>query len=326
MNDMKLGRLEKLNLKTDLRTYWNKEATDFTPWLAKEENIQLLSEEIGIELELPSLEVSVGHFRADILCKDTNGNNVLIENQLEETDHDHLGQLMTYAAGLGAITIIWIAKKFTKEHKDAVNWLNSITDDKFNFFGIEIELYKIGDSIAAPVFNIVSKPKDWTKQVKESTLSQPATETALLQKEYWQRLKKFMEGEKSFVKIQNPPLKHWVKIAIGNSNFYLTASVKSRSDSSIIIALNFMGDQAKTNYDKLYETSFEKSLTEISQDLKWNKKEDSIASTITLKKSANYLDKTEWPKQFEWFKEYLEKYMTCFKEEIAKFKKPRKHK
>ena len=137
---MKLGRLEKL----DLRTHWKREATDFTPWLAQEENIQLLSETIGIELEVQSQEERVGPFSADILCKDTiNDQYVLIENQLERTDHGHLGQLMTYAAGLDAVTIIWIAQKFTEEPRAALVWLNRITDDTFTFFGIEIELYKI---------------------------------------------------------------------------------------------------------------------------------------------------------------------------------------
>ena len=152
-----LGRLTKV----DLRSYWKKEDTEFTPWLAQEENIQLLSETIGVELETVSQEENVGPFRADILCKDTATNHfVLIENQLERTDHTHLGQLMTYAAGLDAVTIIWIAQTFTEEHRAALDWLNRITDDTFNFFGIEIELYKIGDSVSAPMFNLVSKPND----------------------------------------------------------------------------------------------------------------------------------------------------------------------
>ena len=122
---MEIGRLEKL----DLRTLWRKESTEFTPWLAKEENIQLLSKTIGIELEVQNQEASVGPFRADILCKDAiNDHFVLIENQLEKTDHIHLGQLMTYAAGLEAVTIIWIAQKFTEEHRAALDWLNRITD------------------------------------------------------------------------------------------------------------------------------------------------------------------------------------------------------
>lgn len=311
---MKLGRLEKL----DLRTYWKKEATDFTPWLAKEENIQLLSEIIGIELEVQSQEESVGPFSADILCKDTiNDHFVLIENQLEKTDHTHLGQLMTYAAGLDAVTIIWIAQKFTEEHRAALDWLNRITDDTFTFFGIEIELYKIGDSSPAPMFNIVSKPNDWTKQVKRSTTSQPATDTKLLQQQYWQRLKDFMEAKKSFVKMQNPLLQHWTNIAIGRSNFHLSASVNSR-DNSINIWLNIMGDQAKENYEKLYETDYENSLTEVNKDLVWDKMDGRKMSAVMLKAPSDFADKNDWDNQFQWFKDNLERFTKYFKLKVAK--------
>ncbi len=311
---MKLGRLEKL----DLRTYWKREATDFTPWLAHEENIQLLSETIGIELEVQSQEESVGPFNADILCKDTiNDHYVLIENQLERTDHTHLGQLMTYAAGLDAVTIIWIAQKFTEEHRAALDWLNRITDDTFTFFGIEIELYKIGESNPAPMFNIVSKPNDWTKQVKKSTSTQSTTEIKRLQQEYWQGLKDYMEIKKSFVRMQNPLLQHWTNIAIGKSNFHLSASVSSR-DNSINIWLNIMGEKAKENYEKLYESSFENSLKEVSHDLVWDKMEGRKMCAVMLKASADFTNRADWSNQFEWYKEHLEKYTKYFKPRIVK--------
>ena len=121
-----LGKLEKVSL----RDVWQKEDLDFTPWLAQEENIAILSETIGIELEVEGTEKDVGPFRADILCKDTvYGHWVLVENQLEKTDHTHLGQLLTYASGLNAVTIVWIAQRFTDEHRAALDWLNEITDD-----------------------------------------------------------------------------------------------------------------------------------------------------------------------------------------------------
>jgi hypothetical protein len=311
---MKLGRLEKL----DLRTYWKREDTDFTPWLANEKNIQLLSETIGIELEVQGQEESVGPFSADILCKDTiNDHYVLIENQLEKTDHTHLGQLMTYAAGLDAVTIIWIAQKFTEEHRAALDWLNRITDDTFTFFGIEIELYKIGESKPAPMFNLVSKPNDWAKQVKKSTTNQPATETKLLQREYWQGLKDYMENNRSFVKMQNPLLQHWTNIAIGKSNFHLSASVNSR-ENSISIWLNILGKDAKENYRKLYEIAYENSLTEISNELVWDKMEGRKMSAVILKHNADFSKKSDWTNQFAWFKEYLEKFTKYYKPNIKK--------
>ncbi|MBX7155042.1 MAG: DUF4268 domain-containing protein [Candidatus Kapaibacterium sp.] len=311
---MKLGRLEKL----DLRTYWKREATEFTPWLAQKDNIQLLSETIGIDLEVVGQEESVGPFSADILCKDTlNDHFVLIENQLEKTDHTHLGQLLTYAAGLDAVTIIWIAQKFTEEHRATLDWLNRITDDQFTFFGIEIELYRIGDSVPAPMFNIISKPNDWSKQVKRSTNSQPVTDTKLLQQEYWQGLKNYMESNKSFVKMQNPLLQHWTNIAIGRSHFSLSALVNSR-DNSISINLNITGDDAKDNYDKLYNIAYNGSLTEISNEIIWDKLESRKMSIVMLRTSGNFTNKNDWDNQFQWFKEYIEKFTTFFKPIIAK--------
>src|SRR5262245_9217077 len=182
MTAVPLGRLERL----DLRTAWKSEAGDFTPWLAQKDNIALLSETLGLELELEAQEKNVGPFRADILCKDTATSAwVLIENQLERTDHSHLGQLLTYAAGLEAVTIVWVAQTFTEEHRATLDWLNEITDDRFNFFGLEVELWRIGVSAPAPKFNIVSKPNDWTKQVSRgvSAISGELTPARQLQLE-----------------------------------------------------------------------------------------------------------------------------------------------
>lgn len=139
---MKLARLEKV----ELRNQWKDEAKDFTPWLAEVENIELLGEAIGMELEVIAKEEKVGSFSADILCKDIVTNrNVVIENQLEQTDHSHLGQVITYCAGLQASTFIWIASQIREEHRAAVDWLNAITDESYNFFAIEVQLFKIGD-------------------------------------------------------------------------------------------------------------------------------------------------------------------------------------
>src|SRR4051812_43362290 len=138
----------------DLKDVWSHEASSFTPWLALEQNIALLGDTLGLELEVEAQEKAVGPFRADILCKDLQTNTwVLIENQLERTDHTHLGQVLTYASGLGAVTIVWIAARFTEEHRATLDWLNKITDRSFRFFGIEVELWRIGDSSPAPKFN-----------------------------------------------------------------------------------------------------------------------------------------------------------------------------
>lgn len=306
---MELERLVKLNL----REAWNNEAIDFTPWLAQEKNIKLLSETIGIELEVQGQEENVGPFRADILCKDTiNEHYVLIENQLEKTDHTHLGQIMTYAAGLDAVTIIWIAKQFTEEHRAALDWLNRITDDTFNFFGIEIELYKIGNSLPAPMFNIAAKPNDWSKQVK---YGQQKTYTQLLQRDYWQALKNYMEENNSFIRMQNPYPQCFTNMSLGRSNFALGALVNSR-DCSINIWMSINGDKANEYFDKLYNIAYKDSLNKISSELVWDKLEEQISSNVTLKTNGDFTNKSEWPAQFAWFKENLEKFDKFFRPKI----------
>ena len=311
--DKEFGRLKKLE---ELRTFWKNERYDFSEWLAKDENISLLSETIGIELEVQGQEESVGPFSADILCKDTiNGSYVVIENQLEKTDHTHLGQLMTYAAGLDAVTIIWIAKKFTEEHRATLDWLNKITNDQFAFFGIEIAVYKIGESAPAPIFNIISKPNEWTKQARKSSLPQKLSETTLLQQEYWSELKSFIEKSKSKIKMQTPAPQHWTTISIGKSNFTLSCSVNSK-DKSISISLNIYGEQAKENYDKLYKLTYVESSEKVSSDLVWDKMEDKKMSSISLKIKRDFTDKNDWKGQFEWFKNNLENFINYFKPKL----------
>ncbi len=219
----RLGRLDRV----DLREIWTSESADFTPWLAETDNLVILGDTIGLELELESQETKVGPFRADILCRDTGTNAwVLIENQLERTDHCHLGQLLTYAAGLKAVTVVWIAERFTEEHRAALDWLNEITDEKFAFFGLEIELWQIASSPVAPKFNVVCKPNDWSKTISEAAEGE-ITETKLLQQEYWASLRDLLLERKSIVKPQKPRPQHWTNFAVGRSFFGIHATVNT---------------------------------------------------------------------------------------------------
>ena len=219
---------------------------------------------------------------------------------------------MTYAAGLDAVTIIWIAQKFTEEHRAALDWLNRITDETFNFFGIEIELYKIGDSLAAPMFNLVSKPNDWSKLVKKSAASQNLTDIKQLQQEYWAALKSFIEKEKCIFKMQSPPPQHWTNIALGRSNFNLSAQVNSR-ESVISIVLNITGDDAKENYEKLFSTAFEQSKINISPEIGWDKMDGRKMACVILKSEGDMNKRSDWERQFRWFKIYIEKFIQFYK-------------
>jgi hypothetical protein len=308
-----LGKLEKV----EIRRVWAKEDANFTPWLAQEENIALLGEELNIELEVQGQEENVGPFRADILCKDmANERFVLIENQFGKTDHTHLGQIMTYASGLKALTVVWIAEKFVDEHRAALDWLNNITDDSVEFFGIEIELYKIGESAPAPMFNIVSKPNDWSKSVKRNAESGALTETKILQQEYWQALKDFSEKNKAIYKMQKPLPQHWTNISIGRSKFHLSALANTYKKNISVILLVY-GDDSVERFRKLKEIYEADSKENLSPEIEWAEKEgqkdQSVRYTI---QNTNPADKNDWSRQHKLLKEWIEKFHNYFKDKI----------
>jgi hypothetical protein len=306
------GKLEKV----DLRELWNGEASEFTPWLSQEENIAELGNAIGMELEVQEQEQRVGVFRADILCKDVVTDHfVLIENQLERTDHTHLGQLMTYAAGLEAVSIIWIAKTFAEEHRAALDWLNNITDESINFFGIEIEAYRIGDSLPAPSFNIVAKPNDWTKSVKASTSSIKITDTKRLQLEYWETMKKYFDDSGSYLRFPKPSPQHWANFSLGKGNFWMSAICSVR-DNFIRIDVNIAGENAKEKFNLLKEKCELDSKSSLGEDIVWDELPGAKQSIIQLRKNIDVRDLRLWNDQHEWFKTNLEKFDKYFRPKI----------
>lgn len=302
-----LGRLERV----DLREIWTSESSDFTPWLAQEENLQLLSETIGMELELESQEKDVGPFRADILCKDDVGNWVLIENQLERTDHTHLGQLLTYAAGLNAVTIVWIAERFTEEHRATLDWLNEHTDEKINLFGLGIELWKIGDSPVAPKFNIISQPNDWARMVQQAAAGGEVSEYRQLQLKFWTAFKQYMENKESFVRCSKPSPSHWMNHAIGRSGIQLTSIVTLWNSETgvkgpeIRAELYLGGPNAKKGFAALEKQKeiIEKAL---GYTLTWHNPEDKAACRLYVRQDADILNESLWPQHFEWLRQHLE--------------------
>jgi len=298
-----LGRLEKV----ELRDIWQHEASHFTPWLAKEDNIKMLGDAIGIELEVEAQEQNVGPFRADILCKDTANNSwVLIENQLERTDHNHLGQILTYAAGLEAVTIVWIAQHFTDEHRTVLDWLNEKTSEDVNFFGLEIELWKIGNSDIAPKFNIVSKPNDWSRSIKDTAAKTELTDIKKLQLEYWGAFKNYMEESGSFVKCQKPQPQHWTNFAIGRAYFYICARMNTREEE-LGVHLVINGDDREAYYnllEKKYKTQIEQ---QVNMKLNWRLLPDAKENQIVAESfKADPKNRSDWARQHEWLKHTIE--------------------
>jgi hypothetical protein len=227
------GTLEPVNI----RDVWQGEASHFTPWLALEENLERLGEALSMSLEPQGTETPVGPFFADIVCRNPgDGSTVLIENQLERTDHRHLGQIFTYAAGLDAVTIVWVSPQFTAEHRAAIDWLNRITLDNFSFFAVEIELWRIGDSPPAPRFNVVAKPNDWSRAMrrkKQQDSPSPAgddpSDLALQKLAFWEGFKNYLTEVRSPIRCQSPSQRHWMWHSIGRTGLAQISVVNAPS-------------------------------------------------------------------------------------------------
>jgi hypothetical protein len=315
MSDKQLGRLQKV----ELREAWLSESSHFTPWLARCENLELLGEAIGIQLECEAQEKNVGPFRADILCKDTATDHwVLIENQLERTDHNHLGQLLTYAAGLEAVTIVWIAERFTDEHRAALDWLNQHTDEGINFFGLEVELWRIGTSPLAPKFNVVSKPNEWTRSVAESAKhleSGELSETKQMQKEFWAGFAQQLERFPGVLRPTKPLPQHWMNLAIGRAGFKLLATCNTR-DGHIGACVVMRYDAAKTSFNafKAQQAAIEK---EFGEALEWEELPGKKESRIGVSWSdIDPTDRKRWSDYNLWLQKQLEQLHRVFSPRI----------
>ena len=288
-----LGRLKKVTV----REVWANEARDFTPWLAKADNINLLGETIGLHLEVEAQEQSVGPYRADILCRNLNDATwVLVENQLERTDHNHLGQLLTYAAGLDAVTIVWIAERFTEEHRAALDWLNEKTPEDINFFGLEIELWRIGDSQIAPKFNLACRPNEWTSNVSMARKSNPGLADFCM--EYWLEVYKILEPSGILQPGPTPFRRQDNIYPVGWKNFWLK-SYFSTFSKQIGLWVQCRGPEGGRNYEILLEAR-EDIEAKFGEEMEWKQEESANRGFfIKIYDGHDPNDRDDWPNQHQ---------------------------
>lgn len=302
--------LERLEEIKDLRKIWPHEANDFTPWLAMDENISILSNAIGLDITVEETESAVGAFNSDIYAVETGTDRrIIIENQLADTNHDHLGKIITYASGKSADAVIWIVKHARDEHRAAIEWLNNHTDLKIGFFLCEIKIYKIGNSKPAPKFDIIEKPNDWSNKIRKETISTPSHQ---FRYEYWTLFNEYAGKNSPFTKefhLRKASTDHWMDLSIGTSNCHLTISIIQKRNS---VDLELYINEDKLLFEKLYHSkdAIEKE-TGLSFD--WKKLPDKKASRIVVEKNVNFEDKNEWPKQFDWIIENSVKMKRVFK-------------
>jgi len=306
---MSLGKLNRL----DPRVQWSDESKDFTPWLASQAGLNLLGETLGLELESEDTEVYVGNYRADIVAKDAISNEyVVIENQLSSTYHDHIGKLLTYAASFEAGTVVWIARKFREEHRQALDWFNEITIKDVDFFGIEIELLQISDSPYAPNLKIVSKPNEWTRSVRSE--KQSLTEGDTLKLEYWTSFNEYIGNNNLRINQRKAGAQHWYDITIGKSGVHFSLTL--RTNKKDIACEVYMGDEnAKYLFRHLYSAKDEIE-TIIGKDIEWKELPEGKSSRIVLRNSLDPTKKDNWENCFKWYTETVERFRNAFVKRI----------
>jgi len=286
-----VGKLEDV----DPREAWKHEAKDFTPWLAR--NLDRLSEAIGVQLELETTEASVGQFAGDVLATGPDGQSVLIENQLEWSDHTHLGQVMTYLAGLDARIVVWVARGFTDPHVAAIQLLNRHTEAEFAFFAVRLRVVSIADSPLAPVFEVVAKPNTWERRVRREK-TEGRAELVKTYRKFWTHYSRRYPGD-------------GVRANHGLANFW----IKPRKDAPAIS----MAFAYAAGYVGMFFTP--RGLPEEAMREWLGERREAITATLGDKpeawKSFDTANRDNWDAMCDWLHEKLEQFRTVIEAEPA---------
>ena len=283
MAELTLGQLTS----QDPRNIWANESQDFTPWLAK--NIHVLNEALGLELEIGQREAPVGSFAVDLFGKEVGtGRPVIIENQLARTDHTHLGQLLTYAAGLNAGIVIWISPDIRDEHREAIHWLNGQTGDSVAFFAIELELLRIDSSLPAPRFNVVAEPSGFRRAVAQGATK--PTERGLAYQRFFRDLVERLHSEHPGLVYTQPDLiryDSWTTFGAGRSGFELWVAFTATAGFRIALVIT-TGERARNKgaFDQLH-TQREAVESELGETVRWERLDESVTSRLAVHRDGS---------------------------------------
>ena len=298
-----LGELREV----DLRQVWRHEAQNFTPWLA--ENLHRLSDAVGMGLELIETEKAVEHFAADILARDVHsGSLVLVENQLEKTDHSHLGQIFTYLAGVDAKAVIWISPQFQEPHLSAVRWLNDHTSDEFAFFAVRVRAVRIGNSPIAPVFEVMARPSEWERTMRRhAESSDPHSDTRL---RFWTF---YCERHPAAVADELKPNRHWNTWFQVNEDVWITLGIGAAFASVFV-----RGDWGVRKFSA--KERLAPHMEEIRERLPGveiyeNHREGWVFGETNH--NLSYLDEEQWPEICDWLEERRQSYAEVIREVLA---------
>jgi hypothetical protein len=285
---LQFGQLKKLSL----RDIWSREATDFTPWLA--ENIRELGKALGLDLELESREAGVGDFSLDLLAKDLgSGRTVVIENQLERTDHDHLGKLLTYAAGFNASLIVWVADTIREEHRQALEWLNQRTGTDTEFFGVVVEVLRIDDSKPAFNFKPVVFPNEWQKtKTRAAAAAAAPSSRGEAYRSFFQRLIDELREKHKFTNARAGQPQNWYSFASGainGVNYNTFFAEGGRAVASVLIDVRRDWEETRRLFDWLRQDQAAIE-SEFGAQLTWSKTDDVRACSIRVDRPGSIED------------------------------------
>ena len=300
MSEIDIGTLDMV----PVRDVWSTEDNDFTPWLA--DNPQLISEALGMELELDGVEVPVGGYRVDLVFQEvSSGASVVIENMFGSTDHDHLGKLITYAAGIEDTAYdVLVAEEFRPEHRSALNWLNSASTEDHGFFGLGLEAWKIGDSKPAPRLRVVVQPDDWSRSVRATRND---SEREILLRQFWEGIQTAMRAEGNYWAGVGRPLKQakgTFKSRQGvmfNITFCRPGGVRRLRCEAYIDTRNKQENKNIYEYFLSRKSEIEEPF-QGTEPLEWLELEEKRASLINVyfPDPIGYEEEDKWPAAQEW--------------------------
>ena len=300
---LKISRLEYINI----RDIWQHEATDFTVWLA--DNIDYINETLGVTLNVLETEKQVGSFNVDIYCEDEQGSSVIIENQLEKTDHSHLGQILTYAVGIDAKTIIWISPNPRVEHVEVIEWLNEVTPVDMSRYILKIEAVKIDDSPIAPLFSIVAGPSQERKATGE--VKKDVAERHLKRIQFWEGLLPILNDKTNLFKNISPSSDNWLSAGTGMGGIYYQVVIR-KDDASIKLIIDKNKELNKKIFDCLYEKKDEVEKA-FGSEINWKRMDNQVSSRIEHDMDCCGLDdESTWDKGYEIIADTLIKWDKAF--------------
>lgn len=296
-----LGRLAAV----PAREVWPREAHDFTPWLLS--NVDVLSDLLGMDLVLDVAEHPVGGFSLDLKGYDEATNQtVIVENQLETSDHTHLGQILTYAAGTDPTTIVWVTTGFRPEHRAAIDWLNERTNEGTRFFAVEIGVVRIGDSAPAPAFKLVAQPNDWEKQVKSARTvgAGEVTERGRLYWDFWEQVRnRIQTAHPGWSRARTSTKASWYSMSLGT-----TGCVMEMSFTRIGLCAQIVFDASEADLNTTRFRTIRARQGDFEEALGWAPLWDEMpgrkSARITVKSDfPDVTDVESWPQMIDWLVE-----------------------